>query len=187
MSILLTSVVAIAAIILMSEILYAKSEWITTHVLGPHELRRLATSQERRQVGSEAFLAYLRRPRTWLLMLCYASGAACITYALKGAFVAVLLGLLGSEAPTHLLGTTLVLMIQLLPGVLLLWHCRSWMRRYLRNYLNAHDMPTCQECGYDLHGQTCARCPECGTPFLVDVLPRDSGAEGSHAPDDKEW
>jgi hypothetical protein len=30
--------------------------------------------------------------------------------------------------------------------------------------------PLCRQCGYDLRGQTEPRCPECGTPFDVDLL-----------------
>ena len=38
-------------------------------------------------------------------------------------------------------------------------------RRHLRKELVALKIPICLECGYDLRGQTDARCPECGTAF----------------------
>ena len=45
------------------------------------------------------------------------------------------------------------------------WVVRRVMHRSLRRQLNDAGQPTCMKCGYDLRGQTEARCPECGEPL----------------------
>ncbi len=54
---------------------------------------------------------------------------------------------------------------------------RSRIRRRLREQLVAKDVPVCLHCGYDLSGQTVARCPECGNPFEEALLAHDDGQE----------
>lgn len=39
---------------------------------------------------------------------------------------------------------------------------RRSMRMFLRRYLNAHGMPICMSCGYDLRDHIPGICPECG-------------------------
>lgn len=50
-----------------------------------------------------------------------------------------------------------------------LWMHRP-LRSFLREELNRHGVPTCVKCGYDLRGQTEARCPECGGHFDPGLL-----------------
>ncbi len=50
-------------------------------------------------------------------------------------------------------------------GALLLYMLHGVYFRYLR-----HKLGLCERCGYDLRGQTEARCPECGTPFDEKLL-----------------
>jgi hypothetical protein len=50
------------------------------------------------------------------------------------------------------------------------WAWRKPMRRHLRRRLVALGVPVCLECGYDLRGQTEARCPECGAAFDPHLL-----------------
>ena len=45
------------------------------------------------------------------------------------------------------------------------WLTRTRTQRFLRERLVANGIPVCMSCGYDLRGQTEARCPECGTAF----------------------
>ena len=42
---------------------------------------------------------------------------------------------------------------------------RRRIQRSLRRQLVEIGKPVCMTCGYDLRGQTMARCPECGTEF----------------------
>lgn len=57
-------------------------------------------------------------------------------------------------------------------SILWLWLCRRTSRRLLREYLCAQGVPVCLYCGYNLTGQTEARCPECGRPM---EMPKASG------------
>ncbi len=47
---------------------------------------------------------------------------------------------------------------------------RRTIRRSIREQLVRSGRPVCMECGYDLRGQEEPRCPECGTPFVPDIL-----------------
>jgi len=49
------------------------------------------------------------------------------------------------------------------------WCARRLAQRHLRRYLLRKGVPICLRCGYDLRGQTEARCPECGGPFDPDL------------------
>ena len=42
---------------------------------------------------------------------------------------------------------------------------RPRVRRLTREYLNAHGLPICLHCGYNLRGLSQPRCPECGRAF----------------------
>jgi len=46
------------------------------------------------------------------------------------------------------------------------------LRWHLRQQLVASGVPVCIHCGYDLRGQTEARCPECGRSFDAALLAR---------------
>ena len=54
--------------------------------------------------------------------------------------------------------------------VVLTWFWRHRCQRFLRQQLTASGIPICLKCGYDLRGQTEPRCPECGTPFDVQLI-----------------
>jgi hypothetical protein len=60
-----------------------------------------------------------------------------------------------------------VLVLLLLDGYDMLW--RRPALRLLRRRLNELGRPVCVQCGYDLRGQTEARCPECGASFDPDL------------------
>ena len=47
------------------------------------------------------------------------------------------------------------------------WLYRNLARKKLRQYLVGQGYKVCLGCGYDLRGQTEARCPECGRPFAL--------------------
>jgi len=47
---------------------------------------------------------------------------------------------------------------------------RRRIERHLRTGLLAAGVPVCMHCGYDLRGQTEARCPECGRAFDPHLL-----------------
>ncbi len=62
--------------------------------------------------------------------------------------------------------------VVLLPAAYLAFRLlREPMRRVVRGDLQAAGVPICIQCGYDLRGQTIARCPECGQPFEEKLLP----------------
>jgi hypothetical protein len=44
------------------------------------------------------------------------------------------------------------------------WLGRKGVTRSAREYLNAHDVPVCLMCGYNLKGNLSGICPECGHP-----------------------
>ena len=50
------------------------------------------------------------------------------------------------------------------------WFWRHRLRRFLRRQLLDRGIAICLKCGYDLRGQTEPRCPECGTPFGVELI-----------------
>jgi len=54
--------------------------------------------------------------------------------------------------------------------VMLTWFWRNRCQRFLRQQLIASGIPICLKCGYDLRGQTEARCPECGTSFDAELI-----------------
>ena len=155
---------ALVIIILVCEILLWKRDWFTAHVLCPREIQRLGTSEERGRVASRAFLAFLRRPTTWVLALCYVGAVSLVNYGLREPTVAFMRGLPGSDAAKQVIGGMFLLILQVCPCILLVWHSRSWMRRFLRDYLNEHGIPICRKCGYDLRGHVSEACPECGMP-----------------------
>ena len=163
----------VIAVVLVVQIVTAKSDWITAHVLCPREIQRLPTNEERRHVASRAFVSFLRRPRTWGLLLCYTSIATVIIYGVKGPVVTLVRILPGSDTTKQAIGATSLLAVQLFPFALLLWHWRYWMHKYLRDYLNERGMPTCRRCGYDLRGRVSAICPECGTTFVSGTESRE--------------
>jgi len=157
---------AVVMIVCAVEILYANGDWITTNVLCPREIQRLRTREERGEVASRAFFAFLRRRTTWALALCYYAAAFLVSYGLREPTVAFMRGLPGSDAAKQVISGTFFLILQVLPFALLVWHSRSWMRKFLREYLNDHGTPICRRCGYDLRGQAADRCPECGTAVV---------------------
>ena len=53
-------------------------------------------------------------------------------------------------------------------GGLFLWY-RPYIR-FVRQYLQEQGIPVCLKCGYDLRGQTEARCPECASAFDEKLL-----------------
>lgn len=55
-------------------------------------------------------------------------------------------------------------------GLIMLRIRRHRLDRSLREQLVQRGVPICLECGYDLRGQTEARCPECGTAFDPTLL-----------------
>ena len=64
-----------------------------------------------------------------------------------------------------------------------------WSRRRVRTLLREHlvglGVPVCVHCGYDLRGQTMARCPECGRSFDSRLLgarcsPPESALDDRH-------
>ena len=52
----------------------------------------------------------------------------------------------------------------------LTWFWRNRCQRFLRQQLIDSGIPICLKCGYELRGQTEARCPECGTPFDAELI-----------------
>ena len=56
---------------------------------------------------------------------------------------------------------------------------RNSLRRHLRQWLIDEGTPICINCGYDLHGLSEARCPECGAEFH----PRLRSTQLTHASD----
>ncbi len=73
----------------------------------------------------------------------------------------------------------LIVAAMLLGAVLLAVRCiKRPFQRYLRAELNRRGIAICTRCGYDLRGQTDARCPECGLPFNGPAPgPGSSGAD----------
>jgi len=68
--------------------------------------------------------------------------------------------------------------IPLMLGVMALGFrlARRGIERHLRTRLLAAGVPVCMHCGYDLRGQTQARCPECGRAFDPHLLHHEQDA-----------
>jgi hypothetical protein len=163
------STIIVAALVLVvtipvTVILHRNRDWMVSHLLYPPETSLLDTESEQKRLGARAFLAFVRRPVTWISMLCYAVAGALASHWLLEPTVAWVGVLPGSAATRKLVGISLLLIPILCPGLILLLQCRRWMRRFLRDYLNEHGIPICRTCGYDLRGLVSPTCPECGSP-----------------------
>ena len=103
-------------------------------------------------------------PGFWFGLLGYACGV--------GVFVGAMLIPLRRwfNIPSSMLGGV-VSGLTVGPGIVVLtWFWRHRCQRFLRQQLVASGIPICLKCGYDLRGQTEARCPECGTPFDAKLI-----------------
>ena len=69
--------------------------------------------------------------------------------------------------------------------VVLTWFWRDRCQRFWRQQLIASGIPICLKYGYDLRGQTEARCPECGTPFDAKLI--DGTKKRSDGPSKDEY
>ena len=61
-----------------------------------------------------------------------------------------------------------------LGGLATLVIMRSIVHRNLRTQLVKQGVKICVKCGYNLHGLTEPRCPECGTPFDDKLLKKNA-------------
>ena len=142
---------------------YLKRDWVISHVIFPTDILYLGTASERSQVGAQAFLAFIRRPVTWILLLIYIVVAALGCYGIEEQVVTLTSKLPVNNAIKQFASISFMVIPTSLPCFLLFWHGRRWMCIYIRTYLNENGMPICMCCGYDLRGQVSASCPECGT------------------------
>ena len=75
------------------------------------------------------------------------------------------------ESPFLVLLGLLVVFLPVELGLLLggLWCQRHRARAFLRHELNRQGVPTCMTCGYDMHGNSSGRCPECNAEFTEHI------------------
>ncbi len=128
------------------------------------EMQHFASPEQAKEAMHAWKKRMLRMPRFWFGLLGY-------TFGVGGLVMAILISLrpwLNISASTFvgiLVGSTWVSGM-----VVLTWLWRNRCQRFLRQQLNASGIPICLKCGYDLRGQTEARCPECGTPFDAELM-----------------
>lgn len=167
MSIIIAATLGLVISIPVSSLLYRKRDWMVARILCPPEILFLDTTAERTRVAARAFFAFVRRPVTWISVLCYAVVGTLVCLGLVEPTVAWTSKWAGSATAMRIAVISFLLIPVLCPGPLLLLQCRRWMRRFLRDYLNDHGIPICRNCGYDLRGKATPRCPECGTDSCV--------------------
>lgn len=161
-TVVVVSVVLFLILYPLGGVAYRKRGWIVSHVSCPPEILLLSTEAKRIQACTLAYRAFLRRPVTWMSILCYVAAGVFVPLWLRTPTIAWAIGLpIGAEAQ-KVVGISLLLIPMFCPTPLLFWQCRRWMRGFLRNYLNEQGIPICKTCGYDLQGSVSAACPECG-------------------------
>ena len=82
---------------------------------------------------------------------------ACLLVGSRAGGYLTILGSINQIAVTVIVGAIAGLVT--LAGY---WLARRKIRRLLRRQLHEAGVPICMQCGYDLHGLTKPRCPECG-------------------------
>jgi len=131
--------------------------------LCPSEISLLESVEERKRVCDGGYVAFLKQWRTWITFVLYSAALACAALALSELAKTVTQGGQWRRAGAQLaVFLPVICEMLLIPLMMVLF--RKSMRVYLRQYLNDHGIPICQNCGYDLRGQGTPRCPECGTP-----------------------
>jgi len=133
---------------------------------GPSEILLIESKAERRRVYSEGKIAFLKKRSTWIAFIGYAVALGVLSVVVSAGLSTMADTRVGASS---VIGAKLAAKLcALIPALFLfpiMWvRDRRWMRVYLRQYLNDHGIPICQNCGYDLRGQGTPRCPECGTP-----------------------
>lgn len=118
------------------------------------ELRRLETSQQRREAVHRTKVAIAKSP--WFIV----QFVGFLVLAMMGYKV-----LKWAVLPdvVHLVLYTLGVMMAYI--LVFSWtYCRK-VRELVRRELNRQGIRVCIYCGYDIRGQMGARCPECGRDF----------------------
>ncbi len=128
------------------------------------ELQHFASPKQAKEAMHAWKKRMLKMPRFWIGLLGYTLGV--------GGFVLAVLISLRSwlNISVSVLGGILVGFTWVSGMVALTWLWRNRCQRFLRHQLVASGIPICLKCGYDLRGQTEARCPECGTPFDAELI-----------------
>ena len=122
------------------------------------ELRHFKSREELREAKNVFRKKVLWRRRGWGVVLVIAA-------AVGGLGLVSARWLLSIGLPVWL-ASTVNLGVWLFLGSfasLFFWH-RPYIR-FVRQYLVDRGIIVCLKCGYDLRGQTIARCPECGKAF----------------------
>ena len=125
------------------------------------ELRYLKTAEEQSLAYKKALSRF--HGRAWLAILL---GLMFFTSTILREVAAL---------PVRWLMTTISLTVTFSLAAIGLPIFRSKLRKALRQELTqAHQIPICIDCGYDLRGQTAPKCPECGTPFDARLLQKQN-------------
>ena len=128
------------------------------------ELEHFAAREDADRAVHDWKKRLMRSPRFWLGLVLYTAVVGGIVMAIlisirrrvllpSSMFVGIVAGVTGVSG-----------------SIAINWFWRHRLRRYLREQLVARGIPVCVKCGYDLRGQSVPRCPECGTPFDVDLI-----------------
>ncbi len=174
MSRTLVVMIALVAVLPVAVILRWQRDVIIRWIC-PSEMLFLDTAEARYRVHGRGLNAFLRHRRTWIAFIAYAVGLTVLSLGLAELTIAV--SRVGQWSGTGVkLAAILCAVIPLHLIPLMYVRYREWMRVFLRQYLNDQGIPVCRGCGYDLRGQTNARCPECGWEFRL----REPGIEGAH-------
>ena len=131
------------------------------------EMDLLQDPDERWTVFTTAAGTISHSTGVWLLLLApvvaviLSIGTSFAERALQGTLWSGLLEHTRAGSPVLAMGLTLVLISRIR---------RRHFDRALREQLIRRGCAVCIKCGYDLRGQTVARCPECGVLFNPDIL-----------------
>jgi len=170
MSVTLIMMIITIVVVLLMLIICWKRDFIIVNTC-PREILFVESAEERYRLYARGLKGFCRNTR--IALITYIVAFFVLSLAIDAVIIAVTQG--GKWSVTGMKLTAIVSLVIPLTVVPLRYaRYRKWMRVYLRQYLNDHGIPICENCGYDLRGQVDPRCPECGTAF-----------DGKNAVDDK--
>ncbi len=174
-SILIT--IIIAGVVVSSAFIM---RWQRHNVLAricPREILFLKSAEERHRVHGRGLNSFLLHWSTWIAFIAYAVALAVPSVLASAGLLTIAETRVGQRSVTGVkVGAILCAVLPQFYLIPLMYaRYRKWMRVFLREYLNDHGTPICQNCGYDLRGQVSRACPECGTACDGKTVADDKG------------
>ena len=179
----LTVIAIIASIVIPPTVILAWKKHSLMILLCPREILLLETTEERKRLVVSGMSAFQRQWSNYIAAIGYLVATALVVYPFQ--YLTGMITLDGEWKVTRADGwlAAIAWILPMLPvgvsGFVIHVRWRRWMRVFLREHLNAHGVPICMSCGYDLRGQVDRRCPECGRSPARAGTRGDRGEESS--------